>query len=476
MEARKKKFKVVTLGCRTNQYESQAYSDQLNQMGYLPAGDGEEAELCIVNTCTVTESADSSSRHQIRQLARQNPGARIVVTGCLAERKPEELKALPGVDLLVTNKDKENLLSLVFPEDEIPEFAIHQFEAHTRAFVKVQDGCNSFCTYCIIPYVRGRSRSRRLEEILEEIRGLIRNGYKEVVLTGINIGDFDGAPQSGENPLRLADLVRAVDKVEGLERLRVSSIDPDEVDDDLADAILNGKRTCPSMHIVLQSGSNVILKRMNRKYTREVFVETIERLKAARPDFTFTTDVIVGFPGESERDFEDTLEMMDKVRFAKVHMFPFSARERTRAALYPNKVPQELIQERKQRLLRRAEQHAYALRQGYVGSRRRVLFEKEESGHTDNFLPVFVKETRIKANDLLDVEFIDNHPDGLLGRILYRAPSGFVNLDSARQSQIEAERSERARPLLNSKASEEDRFGKVAASPNSQNLTECGIL
>jgi threonylcarbamoyladenosine tRNA methylthiotransferase MtaB len=416
----KKKFKVATLGCRTNQYESQAYSDQLHQLGYAPAEEGEEAELCIVNTCTVTESADSSSRRQIRLLARQNPGARIIVTGCLAERHPDALRSLPGVDLVVSNKEKENLLSQVFPEEEIPEFAIRQFDAHTRAFVKIQDGCNSFCTYCIIPYVRGRSRSRRLEEILEEIKGLIANGYKEVVLTGINIGDFDGAPTSTESPLRLADAVRAVDAVEGLKRLRVSSIDPDEVDEDLADAIVNGKNTCPSMHIVLQSGSNVILKRMNRKYTREIFLETVERLKAARSDFTFTTDVILGFPGESERDFEDTMKIMDQVHFAKVHLFPYSVRERTRAALYPNKVPPELIQERKQRLLRIAEQHAFELRNAYVGQRRLVLFENDEkggSGHTDNFLPVTVKGATIKANDLLEVELIDNHPDGLVGRV-----------------------------------------------------------
>lgn len=420
---RNKKFKVVTLGCRTNQYESQAYADQLVEMGYSQAQEGEMAELCIVNTCTVTQSADSSSRHQIRQLGRQNPGARIIVTGCLAERVPEELAGLPGVDLLVSNKDKENLLSLTFPGEEIPEFTIQQFEGHTRAFVKVQDGCDSFCTYCIIPYVRGRSHSRRMDEILEEIRGLVRNGYKEVVLTGINIGDFDGAPGEGETPTRLADLVRAVDGIEELKRLRVSSIDPDEVDDDLADAILNGKNTCPSMHIVLQSGSNVILKRMNRKYTREIFLETIERLKTANPDFTFTTDVIVGFPGESEKDFEDTLEVMEKVRFAKVHMFPFSARKRTRAALYPNKVPPEIIQERKQRLLRAAERHAFELRQDYIGKKRSVLFENDEvakmiAGHTDNFLRVVVENTEIRPNDLLEVEFTRNEPDALFGKII----------------------------------------------------------
>lgn len=406
-----KKFKIVTLGCRTNQYESQGYTDQLKAMGYTAAGDDEPAELCIVNTCTVTEGADSSSRHQIRQLARNNPGAKIVVTGCLAERKPDELMKIGGVSLVVSNKDKEKLLSQVFPEEDVPEFSIKHFEAHTRAFVKVQDGCNSFCTYCIIPYVRGRSRSRPMDDILKEVRGLVDNGYKEVVITGINVGDFE------EGQHRLADLVRAIDQVEGLKRVRVSSIDPDEVDDNLADAILNGKNTCPSMHIVLQSGSNVILKRMNRKYTREIFIETVEKLKAARPDFTFTTDIIVGFPGESERDFEDTLEMMDKVRFAKVHMFPYSPRERTRAALYPNRVPEGVVQERKQRLLRLAEKHAFELRGRYVGQKRKVLFEESCQGHTDNFLAVKV-DTHVKANELLEVELIGNDADALVGRVL----------------------------------------------------------
>ncbi len=411
------KFKVVTLGCRTNQYESQAYTDQLLGLGYKRAEEGEEAELCIVNTCTVTESADSSSRHQIRQLARQNPTARIVVTGCLAERAPEGLVNLPGVDLVVSNKDKEKLLNLALPDEEIPEFTIQQFDAHTRAFVKVQDGCDSFCTYCIIAYVRGRSRSRRVDEILEEVRGLIRNGYKEIVLTGINVGDFDGAPKEGEKPVKLSELVRAVDQLEGLKRLRVSSIDPDEVDEDFADAILNGKNTCPSMHIVLQSGSNVILKRMNRKYTREIFLETVERLKAANPDFSFTTDIIVGFPGESELDFQDTLDVMEKVRFAKVHMFPYSPRKRTRAALYPNQIPEPVKQQRKQQVLRLSEQHAFELRQSYVGKKGWVLLEGDQAGHTDNFLSV-VLQSKGKPNELVEVEFIDNLPDGLLGRII----------------------------------------------------------
>lgn len=412
-----KKFKIVALGCRTNQYEAQAYRDQLLSLGYTQANDDEEAELCIVNTCTVTESADASSRHEIRQLAQKNPGSRLVVTGCSVERQKDKIDGIPGVTHVIPNAHKEVLLEKVFPEESIPEFSIQNFEAHTRAFVKVQDGCNSFCTYCIIPYVRGRSRSRKLPEILQEVKNLVENGFKEVVLTGINIGDFDGNPGENEPQIRLSELVRAVDAVPGLERLRISSIDPDEVDSDLLDAVLNGRTTCPSMHVVLQSGSNVILKRMNRKYTRQIFLETVDRLRRAHRDFTFTTDVIVGFPGETEIDFQETLDVMQEVKFAKVHMFPYSPRPRTRAALYPNRVPHELIAERKQRVLHMAEKIAYELRQEYVGRTMKVLMESDQTGHTENFLQVHLSNSKeILKNQILEVSIESNSPTGLKGK------------------------------------------------------------
>lgn len=420
-----KKFKISTLGCRTNQYESQAYQDQLLAMGYTQAKEDEAADLCIVNTCTVTESADSHSRHAIKQFARENPDSKIVVTGCWAERQPEAVKAIDGVSHVISNKDKENLLTKVFPTEDVPEFSIKHFDAHTRAFVKVQDGCNSYCTYCIIPYVRGRSRSRTVSEVIKEVEGLIANGYKEVVLTGINIGDFDGNVAEGETPVRLAELVRSVDAVPGLRRLRVSSIDPDEIDEDLTDAILNGRNTCPSMHIVLQSGSNVILKRMNRKYTRQIFLDTVERLRAACPDFTVTTDIIVGFPGETETDFEDTLAVMRDVKFAKVHMFPYSDRPRTRAALMPNKVPQDVMKTRKQEVLRTAEQIAFELRENFIGRNLSVLTESPDNdhpdtiiGHSANFLPVLIENCNLTANELVDVEILRNSPKGLIGKMI----------------------------------------------------------
>lgn len=408
----KKKFKITTLGCRTNQYESQGYLDQLKGMGFTQAADEEEADLCVVNTCTVTAEADKSSKAKIRQLLRDNPDGRIVVTGCLVENSEkvrDELMSLSPKVQIVRNLEKEELVRQVFPEEEVPEFQISGFEAHTRAFVKVQDGCNSFCTYCIIPYTRGRSRSRTVPEILEEIRGLVQNGYKEVVLTGINIGDFDGGGK-----MRLHELVREVDQIEGLERIRISSIDPDEVDDDLAASVLESKKTCPSMHVVLQSGSNVVLKRMNRKYTQQMFLDCVERMKKANPDFTFTTDVIVGFPGETDRDFQDTLELVEQVQFAKVHMFPYSDRPRTRAFGYPNKIPPEVMRERKEKLLLAADKAAFLLRDRFVGRRMKVLTEETGMGHTENFLKVKLMQD-IPRNEIKEVHLKENTEEGLIG-------------------------------------------------------------
>jgi len=417
---RNKTYRIEALGCRTNQYEAQALRDQLEAAGYQRASGDQTADLCIVNTCTVTAGADKDSRRIARRLARENPGSRVVVTGCAVEGQQQAFEQIEGVSDLVLNKDKEQLLELLYPEKQWPEFSIKHFDAHTRAFVKVQDGCNSFCTYCIIPYVRGRSRSRTLDEVLAEVHDLVDNGYREIVLTGINIGDFDGG--GADTPARLVDLVRAVDAVEGVERLRISSIDPDEVDDELLDAVLHGRSTCHSMHIVLQSGSNVVLKRMNRKYTRQEFLDSVERVYKASPDFTITTDIIVGFPGETEADFQETKEVVQEVRFAKVHMFPFSPRERTRAALLPNHVPPDTMRARKQELLRLSERESLALRQRFIGRSMRVLTESSSdgvtTGHTDNFLPVILPDSALPRNQLIDVELIDNTPEGLIGRRL----------------------------------------------------------
>ncbi len=416
----KKTFSIATLGCRTNQYEGAAFRNQMESLGLQEAA--QDADLCIVNTCTVTQGADRDSRAQVRRYLRQHPRAKVFVTGCFAESGQAELEALSDQVQVVPNAGKEALIEAVFPGlESYPEFSIKQFDAHTRAFVKVQDGCNSFCTYCIIPYVRGRSRSRSVPEILQEVRTLVAQGYREIVLTGINIGDFDGGAAQGGSAARLSDLVYAVNEIEGVDRIRISSIDPDEVEDDLLEAISSCEKACASMHLVLQSGSNIILHRMNRKYTKQIFFDSVERLRGKNPDFTFTTDVIVGFPGETEEDFAETLDVVESIEFAKVHMFPYSPRPRTRAALYKNPVSKPVITERKSRLLRLSEQVAYRLRERFIGRTMTVLTEskdQESFGHTENFLPVYIQSPQpLPPNQLVEVALRENTARGLIGEL-----------------------------------------------------------
>lgn len=409
-------FSLTALGCRTNQYEVEAIRKQLRELGCVDSVDGQIADICIINTCSVTEGADSSSRHAISEMRKKNPGAQIIVTGCMAEKEKESLFRLDGVTAVVANADKETLVSLIFPEREMPEFSISGFHGHTRAFVKVQDGCNSFCSYCIIPYVRGRSRSRSIESIVREVTCLVDQGFKEVVLTGINVGDYDG--QDGTK--RLSDLIVAVDAVDGLERLRISSIDPHEVDDALIDAIGGGRCTCPCMHIVLQSGSNAVLSRMNRTYTKQMFFDTIERLRAACSDFSFTTDVIVGFPGESDRDFEETIEVVKTVGFVKVHVFPFSARPKTKAYYFTDTLSDIVIKQRKTFLAEIADRASLTYQERFVGSIVEVLTEKSgEYGHTPHFCSVRIRASNALPNQLVKIRIVDNTLEGLVGDVVY---------------------------------------------------------
>ncbi len=402
-------FRLKSLGCRANQYEIQAIRDQLISLGYVEAGEGERADLVVLNSCTVTEGADRTSRQQLRALVKENPGAEIVVTGCLADKAPEKLHQISGVTKVVSNAEKENLVASLFQEKNVAPFSIRDFKGHTRAFVKVQDGCNSFCSYCIIPFVRGRSRSRSIDEVVCEVRQLVSNGFQEVVITGINVGDFGGS---------LASLLRAVDEVKGLKRLRLSSIHPHDIDSELVETILRGKATCRGLHISLQSGANTVLKRMYRKYTQELFLEKVENLRRADPDFTFTTDLIVGFPGESEADFEETLEVVRAVQFAKVHIFPYSPREKTKAASFPDHVASEVVKERKKRLFAVAEEQAFAWRERFLRREMVVLTEKGQKGHTDHFVDVTVLGDKVAPNQLVEVKIVENCSDGLIGKVI----------------------------------------------------------
>ncbi len=360
MEKSQRRYVVATIGCRTNQYEAEAFKHQLESLGFAPAREEERADLCIIHTCAVTEHAEGSSRHAIRSLISRHPGSRVVVTGCLAKKSAGTLRSIEGVTDVVHDGDVETVIQTLFPQEPIAPFLITRFDDHTRAFVKVQDGCNHFCAYCTVPYLRGRSRSRPLPAIIEEVRGLARGGYQEIVLTGVNLGDYvDG-------DLSLAHLVRSIDAIPEVSRLRLSSINPNEVDEALVEALASGRATCPSLHLVAQSGSTSVLRRMGRLYTKEQYLQTVEKIRSRCPDWTFTTDIIVGFPGETEEEFADTLDLIQQVRFAKVHMFPYSARPKTKAVRLPDPVSVDVIKDRKSKVQSLSESVAKDLRQSFV--------------------------------------------------------------------------------------------------------------
>lgn len=344
--------RLVTLGCKVNQYETQLAKEGLERHGYREARDDEPAELCLVNTCTVTAEADSKARQTIRQLARRNPGTSTVVFGCYAARDQQALEELPGVVAVVAdNRELPDVLQR-FGVYDWPG-GISRFDGHRRAFVKVQDGCILNCTYCIIPQVRPGLRSREPRAILEEVRQLVANGYREIVLTGIHLGHFGVEAtrgKSGKAPYRLWHLLRDLDRLPGEFRLRLSSLEAAEVGTDFVAAAADCARLCPHFHLCLQSGSDDVLYRMKRRYRSGRFLEKVEQIRDQFDAPAFSTDVIVGFPGETDADFEATLRVCRAAGFMKIHAFPFSARRGTPAAGWGDLVRGEVVQERMRRL------------------------------------------------------------------------------------------------------------------------------
>ncbi len=372
------RIKTYTLGCKVNQYETEYVRQGLIGIGFQDAGEHEPADLCIVNTCTVTQEGDSKSRQAIRRLARDNPHARIVVMGCYATRAPGELAALPGVSEVVT--DKRELPDLLgrFGVVDIPS-GISQFGQRHRAYLKVQDGCLLRCSYCVIPHVRPHVISRGVPEILDEVRRLLDNGYREFVLTGVHLGHY-GVEQNRGQPktswLRLSHLVRQLAAVEGDFRLRLSSIEATEVTRELVETVAEfPDKVCPHFHICLQSGSDRILRRMRRRWATRMFVDRCRLVQDRLPCPALTTDVIVGFPGEKEDDFQATCQLVREVGFSKIHVFPFSARRGTPAAEMPDQVSKSEKSERSQRLsgIERTLRRDYFQR--LVGRPLRVLVE-----------------------------------------------------------------------------------------------------
>jgi len=401
-----KRFVVESIGCRTNQYEAEVFKKQLAIAGYIESSVGDRVDLCIVNACAITHHAETSSRRKVRALVRKYPDALVVVTGCIQDL--EAMRAIPGVSHVIKEKERlvEQLVGCSYP------FAISSFSGHTRAFLKVQDGCNNFCSYCIVPYLRGRSRSRKIADIVEEVKALVSSGHQEIVLVGVDLGDFQ------DHDATLADLMSELDSISGLVRLRLSSIHPHQVDRRLIDLMRSTRTICPSMHLVLQSGSNEILKRMRRRYTREIFFDVSESVLQVSPDFLLTTDIIVGFPGETEEDFLQTVDMLKQLPFAKVHIFPYSMRPGTQAATFPDPISPSVIEERKRVLLHVAETRSKLVRDRFVGRSMCVLTESPNEhgsyGLLANGMPVFFREN-LKPNIFIDARIVENQDVGLIG-------------------------------------------------------------
>ena len=406
-----KKFKIYTFGCRTNKYESQLFIEQLSSCNCSYCKEDENVDLFIINTCAVTHSGEKTSFLKVKELLKKYPQKKIIVTGCIVPFiDSEKYKNI----LTVKNEDKEKLVSLIFPKEKF-ENGIKSFLGQTRAFVKIQDGCDNFCSYCIIPFVRGRSRSRPIDEIRKEVEELVQNGFKEVVLTGIDIGDYS------DGKFKLVDILKSLVQIKDLMRLRISSIDPNQLDEGLIEMILSERKIMPSLHLSLQSGSNEILKKMNRNYLIEDFYEVVNNIKHRNPEFTFTTDVIVGFPGESDADFLKTVKVIEKVGFAKVHIFPYSKRQKTRAFYFKEQIDQKIIKKRVAYLKAIAEKRAFNLRDKYLKKVLSVLIESRSKqgmylGHSENFLPIKVKASSFCKNSLIEVLIETNEKETLIGK------------------------------------------------------------
>ena len=376
--------RLVTLGCKVNQYETQLVKEALERVGYREAHDAEPADLCVVNTCTVTGEADSKARQTVRQLANRNPGTQTVIFGCYAAREPQTLSQLPSV-VAVVEDNRE--LPDVFQRFGVSHWptGISRFDGHRRAFVKVQDGCILNCTYCIIPQVRPGLRSRAPSEIIAEVERLVGNGYKEIIITGIHLGHFGVEAtrgRSGLRPYRLWHLIRDLDRIPGEWRLRLSSLEAAEVGPDFIDAVSGCGRLCPHFHLCLQSGSDDVLDRMKRRYRSGRFLEKIAMLRENFDMPAFSTDVIVGFPGETEADFQKTLDVCAAAEFMKIHLFPYSTRRGTPAADFPDQIHPEVKKERCARVVELEHQLAERYYQGLCGRSLSVLVEARPASQT----------------------------------------------------------------------------------------------
>ena len=427
------KAKIITLGCKVNQYESEAMLEALLAGGFQEAASGEEADVVVVNSCTVTATSDQKVRQTLRRARKENPGAVTVLTGCMPQAFPEEAAALLEADVVLGNARRADLLPRVMeylsskqrivdiaPHEKGEKFermAVSTFHGRTRAFLKIEDGCDRFCSYCIIPYARGRVRSKPLEDIREEVQRLGEQGFQEVVLTGINLPAY-----GRELGLHLCDAVEAACQAPGISRVRLGSLEPEQLTPDVIARMAKEEKLCPQFHLSLQSGCDATLQRMNRHYTTAEYRQIVENLRAAFPGCAITTDIMVGFPGESQEEFRQSLDFAREIAFAKVHVFAYSVRPGTRAAGMPDQVDQHEKNLRSHRMAQVTQETRQAFLAQQVGRQELVLFERPVApglmeGLTANYTPVVVPGGEEIQGRLLPVNITAVEGDGCRGTL-----------------------------------------------------------
>ena len=411
------KVSAVTLGCKVNQYESQAMLAQLVSAGFSVCDDAEESDVVLINSCTVTAMSDHKVRQMLHRARRRNPNAVIVLTGCMPQAFPETATGLHDADVVLGNSNRASLLPDIMkylssrqrivdivPHEKAPGFEamkVNSFFERTRAFIKIEDGCNRFCSYCIIPYARGRVRSKPIDALKKEIAEIAANGYKEIVLTGINLSAY-----GQEIGLHLCDAVEAACEPDCVARVRLGSLEPEQLNGDVIARLSRQKKLCPQFHLSLQSGSDATLKRMNRHYSAEEYRTIVKNLRAAFANTAITTDIMVGFPGENDEEFQESLAFAEEISFAKVHVFAYSRRPGTKANDAPDQVTQAVKEQRSRLMIEATQKTKEAFFGKQIGLTEPVLFEREcdknvYEGYTENYTPVKVHSGRNLCGEIV---------------------------------------------------------------------------
>lgn len=443
-----KVVKFITLGCKVNQYETNAMAQKFLEKGYqiieeeTPENEEIKPDICIINTCTVTNMSDRKSRQMLRRMKEKNPNTIVVAVGCYAQVAKEELAKISEIDLVLGNNEKveivrhveeyiNNHIDNVELEDvmyskEFSDFGNVTYTEKTRAVIKIQDGCDRFCSYCIIPYARGRVRSRKPESIVSEITQIASNGIKEVVITGIHIASYGKDFSMSKDPelqnYKLIDLLEEINSINGIQRIRLGSIEPLLITEEFVERLKKLEKICHHFHLSLQSGCDETLKRMNRRYTTEQFKEIVRLLRNAYDDVNLTTDVIVGFPGETDEEFSKTYKFLEEIKFYKMHIFKYSPRKGTKAAVMPNQISGDIKEERSRKLIELSDKNEIEYNESYIGKNVEVLFEEEKDGifkgHTQNYIMVYCELNKNLENQVISVQCEKAEQEHILGNFI----------------------------------------------------------